>query len=166
MYRVNVCPLQPIKMKEISLFEFMDACLYIILMISIEQWHTCKCQKDLKMLVKGWKLQPCNTHLFFLPVYYPTSPSEVDHIIYWYRKAEKPERLMDFKKQCNKFLNILVKQIARKLSSYDLRMVTSETGLHSFLIRINLSSSSLCMRKDWQNHVRIIKSYIIKNHIF
>ena len=66
---------------------------------------------------------------------------------------------------CNKFLKL--EHIAHKKSSYALRMIMSETGLHSFLTYIEfILSSSLCMKKDWQCLVRIIKSWITRNHIF
>ena len=66
---------------------------------------------------------------------------------------------------CNKFLKL--EHIAHKKSSYALRMILSETGLHSFSTYIQLIlSSSLGMRKDWQCLVRIIKSGITRNRIF
>ena len=79
------------------------------------------------------------------------------------RKIEKHEQGMDFKKKCNKILNI--EQIARKKSSYDLHMITSETGILSFLKYIQIKSSSPWTRKDWQNNVRTVNSYIITNRM-
>ena len=65
---------------------------------------------------------------------------------------------------CDKFLKL--EHIAHKKSSYALRMIMSEIGLHSFSTYIQLSlSSSLCTRKDWHCLVRIIKPWITRNRI-
>ena len=59
---------------------------------------------------------------------------------------------------CNKFLKL--EHIAHKKSSYALRMIRSEIGVHSFSTYIQLIlSSSLCTRKDWQCLVSIIASF-------
>ena len=66
---------------------------------------------------------------------------------------------------CNKFFKL--EHTAHKKSSYALRMIMSEIGLHSFSAYIQLIlSSSLCTRKDWQCLVRIIKAWITRNRIF
>ena len=80
------------------------------------------------------------------------------------QKGWKTWKRGGFYEKCNKHLNI-EKTVCKK-SIYALRMITSDIALHNFLkyIQLNLSSS-LCSRKDWQNHVRIIKPCIIRNHM-
>ena len=58
-----------------------------------------------------------------------------------------------------------IEQIARKKSSYNLHMITSEIGILSFLKYIQIKSSSPWTRKVWQNNVRIVNSYIIINRM-
>ena len=59
---------------------------------------------------------------------------------------------------CNKFL-----KLEHKKSSYALRMIMSEIGLHSFSTYIQIILSSyLCTRKDWQCHYK--KRFLQKLH--
>ena len=56
---------------------------------------------------------------------------------------------------------------AQEINLRHIRMITSEIGLHSFLTYIQLNlSSSLCKRKEWHNHMRIIVQSINRDNDF